>query len=104
MASLGAYASQEPEIVNIAVASRPGRHRKPSQTGPQAPVLSGYLNPLRGVSGLVPERVDMGVDFGGAGPVYAIGDGIITNATGAAAGGRAEGGSPTGSPMARMRA
>jgi hypothetical protein len=86
VASLGAYASQQPEIVNIAVASRPGRHRKPSQTGPQAPVSSGYLDPLRGVSGLVPERVDMGVDFGGAGPVYAIGDGVITNATGANSG------------------
>jgi len=28
----------------------------------------------------------MGVDFGGAGPVYAIGDGVVTNATGANAG------------------
>jgi hypothetical protein len=40
-----------------------------------------YRNPLRAVSGLVLERVDMGVDFGGAGPVYAIGDGVITSAT-----------------------
>jgi len=41
-----------------------------------------YENPLRAVGGLVPERVDMGVDFGGAGPVYAIGNGVITEATG----------------------
>ncbi len=40
-----------------------------------------YLNPLRDVSGLIPERIDMGVDFAGAGPVYAMGDGIVTNAT-----------------------
>ena len=41
-----------------------------------------YLNPLREVSGLYPERVDMGVDFAGAGPVYAIGAGVITEAQG----------------------
>jgi len=40
-----------------------------------------YRNPLRAVGGLVPERVDMGVDFGGAGPVYALGNAVITNAT-----------------------
>jgi murein DD-endopeptidase MepM/ murein hydrolase activator NlpD len=39
-----------------------------------------YLNPLRDVSGLSPERVDMGVDFAGAGPVYAIGAGVVTEA------------------------
>jgi murein DD-endopeptidase MepM/ murein hydrolase activator NlpD len=39
-----------------------------------------YLNPLRDVSDLDPERVDMGVDFGGAGPVYAIGAGVVTEA------------------------
>ena len=39
-----------------------------------------YLNPLRDISGLVPERVDMGVDFAGAGPVYAIGAGVVTEA------------------------
>ncbi len=39
-----------------------------------------YLNPLREVSGLQPQRVDMGVDFAGAGPVYAIGAGVVTDA------------------------
>jgi hypothetical protein len=39
-----------------------------------------YRNPLRAVSALVLERVDMGCDFGGAGPVYAIGQAVITNA------------------------
>ena len=41
-----------------------------------------YANPLRGISGLVPERIDDGVDFSGQGPVYALGDGVITSATG----------------------
>jgi murein DD-endopeptidase MepM/ murein hydrolase activator NlpD len=39
-----------------------------------------YLNPLRDVSDLYPERVDMGVDFSGVGPVYAIGAGVVTEA------------------------
>jgi murein DD-endopeptidase MepM/ murein hydrolase activator NlpD len=38
-----------------------------------------YLNPLRQVSGLMAERIDMGADFGGTGPVYAIGNAVITN-------------------------
>jgi hypothetical protein len=39
-----------------------------------------YLNPLRQVSGLAPERVDMGVDFAGTGPVYAVGAGVVMQA------------------------
>jgi hypothetical protein len=38
------------------------------------------------VTGLVEERVDMGVDFAGSGPVYALGNAVITNATGASSG------------------
>jgi hypothetical protein len=63
--TLGARASQQPEVVSVGVA-----------------VVPGYQNPLRDVSGLVPERIDMGVDFGGSGPVYALGNAVITNATG----------------------
>ena len=73
-----ARASQQVDFVSIGVArspGRPGRHRKPEQ------VSSGYQNPLRGVSGLVPQRIDQGVDFFGSGPVYAIGDAVITNTT-----------------------
>ncbi len=40
-----------------------------------------YRNPLRDISGLLPERVDMGCDFGGSGPIYALGNAVITNAT-----------------------
>jgi hypothetical protein len=74
-ASPSAGASQQPKIVRITVADRPGQHRGSGQAGP------GYLNPLRAVSGLVPERIDEGVDFGGTGPVYALGDAVITNAS-----------------------
>jgi hypothetical protein len=38
-----------------------------------------YSNPLRGVSDLVPERIDQGVDYSGAGPMYALGTGIVEN-------------------------
>jgi murein DD-endopeptidase MepM/ murein hydrolase activator NlpD len=67
-ALLGSGVSQQPEIVKIAVAR------------PQGQAPAAYLNPLRAVAGLVPERIDEGVDFGGAGPVYALGDAVVTNA------------------------
>ncbi|HYA53822.1 MAG TPA: hypothetical protein VEG33_21945, partial [Streptosporangiaceae bacterium] len=47
-----------------------------------SPTAAGYRNPLRGASGLVPERIDDGVDFTGLGPVYALGDAVVTDATG----------------------
>ena len=47
-----------------------------------SPLDVGYRNPLRGASGLVPERIDDGVDFAGLGPVYALGDAVVTDATG----------------------
>ena len=53
------------------------RHRRPVQQAAAAPV---YRNPLRSISGLIPERIDMGVDFGGTGPIYALGDGVVTSA------------------------
>jgi murein DD-endopeptidase MepM/ murein hydrolase activator NlpD len=67
--SLGLQLRMQPQVVSQGVAV--------------API---YLNPLRNVNGLVPERVDEGVDFNGTGPVYALGDGIVTSATGAAGG------------------
>jgi hypothetical protein len=61
--ALGVQVRLQPEVVSVGVAV--------------APV---YLNPLRNSSGLVLERIDMGVDFSGTGPVYALGDGIVTSA------------------------
>lgn len=41
-------------------------------------ILPGnYANPLRGINGLSPFRIDQGVDFGGFGPIFAIGDGVV---------------------------
>ncbi len=62
-ASLGAQARNQPEIVSSGLAVAPT-----------------YLNPLRNVDDLVPERIDQGVDFAGSGPVYALGNAVITNA------------------------
>jgi hypothetical protein len=50
---------------------------------PPAPV---YLNPFRAVTGLMPQRIDMGADFAGSGPVYPIGNAVVTNATATDAG------------------
>jgi hypothetical protein len=55
--------------------------RMPAQAQP-VPAQPVYRNPLRGVTGLMPERVDMGVDFAGSGPVFALGDAVVTNAEG----------------------
>src|SRR5690348_5282542 len=56
-----------PQIVGAAIADSPG---------------GSYRDPLRGVHGLVEERIDDGVDFAGAGPVYALGAGVVTSAAG----------------------
>ena len=76
-------------VAQVGAAKRAARHAaaQPShaprpQPKPKATPSTAYQNPLRAVSDLVLERIDMGVDFGGAGPVYALGDGVITNATG----------------------
>ena len=67
---------QQPEIVSIAVASPPIHPPGPALAG----AIPGYLDPLRAVAGLVPERIDDGVDFSGTGPVYPLGDAVVTNA------------------------
>ena len=67
MAGLPASWTGGPQIVGAVVADSAG---------------GSYRNPLRGVTGLVPERIDDGVDFAGSGPVYALGDGVVTGASG----------------------
>src|SRR5215813_9796044 len=39
--------------------------------------MADYVNPIG--PGLKPARIDMGVDYTGAGPLYALGSGTITN-------------------------
>lgn len=54
---------------------------------PSAPTINPspgtYADPLRGISGLVAERVDQGVDYSGYGPIYAIGDGVVLSSVNA---------------------
>ncbi len=59
------------------------RHRRSQKPQVAAPV---YLNPLRAVANLQPQRIDMGVDFAGSGPIYPIGDAIVTSAMGNSSG------------------
>jgi len=56
-----------PQIISAAVAGR---------------ARGSYRDPLRAVQGLVAERIDEGVDFAGVGPVYALGDAVVTGAAG----------------------
>lgn len=49
--------------------------------------VKGYANPFRDVRNLTPERIDMGVDYSGSGPVYALGPGKVTAANYSWAGG-----------------
>jgi hypothetical protein len=62
--ALGLQVRTQPEVVSEGVAV--------------API---YLNPFRDVGDLVLERIDQGVDFNGSGPVFALGDGVVTNAS-----------------------
>ena len=82
-------------LAESAVTARGSSHRPPDPTAtpsaspraqPPAPAPPVYANPLRSVDGLIPERIDMGADFGGSGPVYALGNAVITNATATSAG------------------
>jgi hypothetical protein len=57
---LGVQISEQTQIVSVGIADGPG-----------------YLNPLRNVPDLGLERIDQGVDFNGAGPVYALGNGVV---------------------------
>ncbi len=83
-----AHRSARPSASSSAAISHPSRtpRAKAAQRRPRhakhvaAPPV--YANPLRAVTGLVPERIDQGVDFGGAGPIYALGNAVVTNAQG----------------------
>jgi hypothetical protein len=93
--------AQQPTAIyhpGLSVVTRPhpqpkGRHhRRPAVSvaiaapASSSPSQTPYSNPLRAVTALVPERVDMGVDFAGSGPVYPLGDAMITGATGSSPG------------------
>jgi hypothetical protein len=44
---------------------------------PVSPENQQYCNPFRAVTGLVPERIDQGVDYACSGPIYAMAPGIV---------------------------
>lgn len=44
---------------------------------PIAPTNEQYCNPFRAVTGLIPERIDQGVDYACSGPIYAMGPGVV---------------------------
>jgi hypothetical protein len=71
--------SARPKDQHNAPATRSVRAARHKAVAAAQPLV--YGNPLRDISGLMPERVDMGCDFGGSGPIYALGDAVITNAT-----------------------
>ncbi len=75
-ASRSAASSHPARTPKAKAAPRRPRHAK-HVAAPQV-----YANPMRAISSLVPERIDQGVDFSGAGPIYALGNGIVTNAQG----------------------
>jgi murein DD-endopeptidase MepM/ murein hydrolase activator NlpD len=93
---LGAHAgtgtrSHQPRHASLSAngssdASRSAKPRAPRHARRQASqshhTRRGYDNPVRAVNGLIPERIDQGVDFGGSGPIYALGNAVITNASG----------------------
>jgi hypothetical protein len=93
---LGRVAAQAATVVNGAAVrdlltktatssarSAPGKTPAPaSSASPAPPRPPVYLNPLRSVTGLIPQRIDMGADFAGSGPVYPVGNAVVTSATG----------------------
>lgn len=55
-----------------------GPSSKDGARSTEQPVSSAaYKNPLRGISGLSPERVDQGVDYAGSGPLFSVGSGTV---------------------------
>ncbi len=78
---LGVYACNSGSNENFSQSSvNVGGSTPPATSTPKStppPTTSSYRDPFRNVPDLTFERVDQGVDFGGSGPVYAIGDGVI---------------------------
>jgi hypothetical protein len=72
-AATSATLADDPSSGTVTVCGTSGTHGcLASATGNEQ-----YCNPYRSVTSLSPERIDQGVDFGGAGAIYAIGPGTI---------------------------
>lgn len=85
--------SSVPSHVNYQNGPDPSNFRRPSDAEVQAELkqlhklglggANGYVNPFAHVQNLVPERIDMGIDYSGTGPVVALGSGVVFNTDGA---------------------
>ncbi len=64
--------ADDPADGTIKVCATSGAHCLPAPLTNQE-----YCNPYRDVKGLTSERIDQGVDYGGSGPIYAMGPGTI---------------------------
>jgi hypothetical protein len=75
----------ERETAQVAAERALARYPWPTSDGAVLPIPpptpGSYANPLRAIRQLTPERIDMGVDYSGYGPIYAIGDGIVLTTT-----------------------
>lgn len=76
------YPEFKPRLASEAAVNSPGPARfgqtQSAPAGGQGQAdIHGYKNPIG--PGLIPARIDMGVDYTGSGPLYALGDGTITN-------------------------
>jgi hypothetical protein len=79
-----AMAAAQERAAAQAAAQAAAAHGAGSPPGPSHPVSvtftptpGSYVNPLRAISALSPERVDQGVDYSGYGPIYALGEGVV---------------------------
>jgi hypothetical protein len=69
-----------PPVTTASPSPAPTPPPSPAPAPPPPPTSSAvYLNPLRSIAALTPERVDQGVDYSGYGPIYALGDGVVLN-------------------------
>ncbi len=75
----------ESNAAQLATEQALAKYPWPTTNGPLPPIPpptpGSYANPLRAIQALNPERIDMGVDYSGYGPIYAIGDGIVLTTT-----------------------
>ena len=71
-------AQEETLAASAATAAASGGHPVPPVSDPRP---GRYRNPLRDLAALRPSRVDMGVDYTGYGPIWALGPGVVLSTT-----------------------
>ena len=70
------------QTVNVATsATKSGSSKTSSSVPVSAASVGSYVNPLSQLTSLQPLRIDQGVDYAGAGPLLALGNGVVLLAT-----------------------